>query len=62
MSIKVLARRHSDHRPLLIKCRALDYGPIPFRCFDSWLDNPGFVEMVHKSYREAEVDVPLIEN
>lgn len=54
-SVTVLPRRCSDHRPILLKVLACDFGPIPFRVFNSWLDKPGFSEMVSKAYREATV-------
>nr|GEV99269.1 putative RNA-directed DNA polymerase, eukaryota, reverse transcriptase zinc-binding domain protein [Tanacetum cinerariifolium] len=36
----------SDHRPILLKETCSDFGPSPFRCFHSWLDLPGFDDMV----------------
>lgn len=57
-NVTVLPRRCSDHRPILLKTMACDYGPRPFRCFNSWLDRPGFSETVIKAYREAVVQGP----
>lgn len=36
-SVTVLARIHSDHCPILLDLKGLDFGPIPFIFFNSWL-------------------------
>ncbi|XP_022007348.1 uncharacterized protein LOC110906539 [Helianthus annuus] len=38
----------SDHRPILLSTLPSDFGHIPFRCFNSWLEIPGFLDMVKK--------------
>lgn len=57
-SVTVLPRSCSDHRPFVLKCNAFDYGRVSFKCFDSWLEKPGFVDMVLKAYRDAVVSGP----
>lgn len=32
----------SDHSPLLIKAIGLDFGPPPFKFYNSWCEWPGF--------------------
>lgn len=55
----IQARKHSDHRPVLLKVLALDYGPTPFKCFDTWLEMPVFNEIVTRAYEDANVSGPL---
>lgn len=38
----------SDHTPLLLQTVATDFGPTPFRFFNSWLNYPGFDDLVAK--------------
>uniref|UniRef100_A0A251U4I0 Putative RNA-directed DNA polymerase, eukaryota, Reverse transcriptase zinc-binding domain protein n=1 Tax=Helianthus annuus TaxID=4232 RepID=A0A251U4I0_HELAN len=45
-SVLALDRGYSDHRPLLLNMVPSDYGHIPFRLYNSWLDMHGFVEFV----------------
>nr|GEX01250.1 RNA-directed DNA polymerase, eukaryota, reverse transcriptase zinc-binding domain protein [Tanacetum cinerariifolium] len=35
-----------DHRPILLKESAVDYGPTPFHFFHSWLESEGFYDLV----------------
>lgn len=45
-ALTLLAKEHSDHRPLLLSSVTSDFGHIPFRFYNSWLDLPGFEEFV----------------
>lgn len=36
-SVTALAREHSDHAPIILRPSNCDYGPPPFRIFNSWL-------------------------
>lgn len=38
----------SDHTPLLLKIVGNDYGPIPFRFFNTWFDLPGLDDFVRR--------------
>ncbi|MFS8032495.1 hypothetical protein Hanom_Chr17g01558451 [Helianthus anomalus] len=44
--LTALAKKASDPRPLLLSLIEVDFGHIPFRFFNSWLELPGFVEFV----------------
>ncbi|GJY15085.1 hypothetical protein Tco_0385507 [Tanacetum coccineum] len=46
LSANVLNNVVSDHRPILLKQEAMDYGPRVFRFFNSWLDEKDFVHAV----------------
>ncbi|XP_035843885.1 uncharacterized protein LOC118490383 [Helianthus annuus] len=47
-SVTALSRDVSDHRPILLSTTLTDYGHIPFRCFNSWLDIPGLSGLVQQ--------------
>ncbi|XP_076886582.1 uncharacterized protein LOC143536489 [Bidens hawaiensis] len=44
--LTALPRFLSDHSPIILATDPIDYGPLPFRVFNSWLDRPGFEEIV----------------
>ncbi|GJS93081.1 RNA-directed DNA polymerase, eukaryota [Tanacetum coccineum] len=46
LSAVCLDRHLSDHMPILLKEVHSDFGPTPFRFFHSWLDLPGFDELM----------------
>ncbi|GKC82799.1 hypothetical protein Tco_1138516, partial [Tanacetum coccineum] len=56
ISAVCLGRHLSDHRPILLKEVSSDFGPSPFRFFHSWLDFPGFDELVSKSWNSFALD------
>lgn len=37
--LKALSREYSDHYPLFLKSLQVDFGPIPFKFFNSWITN-----------------------
>jgi len=45
-TLRAAPRNLSDHCPLILTTAALDFGPIPFKFFNSWVDLPGFEEAV----------------
>ncbi|KAM0025678.1 putative RNA-directed DNA polymerase [Helianthus debilis subsp. tardiflorus] len=49
-SLTALPRYRSDHRPLLLKCTADNFGTPPFRFFNSWLNEDSLHEIVQNSY------------
>ncbi|PWA36201.1 RNA-directed DNA polymerase, eukaryota, Reverse transcriptase zinc-binding domain protein [Artemisia annua] len=48
-SFIALPRTLSDHRPLILTTTNTDFGPIPFKFFNSWLQKPGLIEVVTNS-------------
>ncbi|KAJ0527046.1 putative RNA-directed DNA polymerase [Helianthus annuus] len=44
-----LNRYLSDHSPILLSCSTLDFGPPPFRFYNSWLDIPGIEDVVNNT-------------
>ncbi|GKU89448.1 hypothetical protein SLEP1_g3583 [Rubroshorea leprosula] len=50
-----LRRTVSDHCPILLKNEKVDWGPKPFKFFDSWLEQPGCKELVTNSWKSTEV-------
>nr|XP_043616235.1 uncharacterized protein LOC122588172 [Erigeron canadensis] len=53
--LRVLPRLFSDHCPLLLAFKEVDFGPKPFRVYNSWLDRNDYVEVVSKAWNEAVV-------
>ncbi|XP_022014172.1 uncharacterized protein LOC110913658 [Helianthus annuus] len=44
--LTALDKLYSDHRPLLLSTTPSDFGHIPFRFYNSWLEKHGFVDFV----------------
>ncbi|XP_035838746.1 uncharacterized protein LOC118486418 [Helianthus annuus] len=47
--LRELPRVHSDHCPLVLSCSDKNFGPKPFRFFNSWLERKDFDEVVQKA-------------
>jgi exonuclease III len=45
-SLLALPNLTNDHCPLILDVQSMDYGPIPFKMFNSWLDMDGFNDIV----------------
>ncbi|GKF66397.1 cytochrome P450, partial [Tanacetum coccineum] len=45
-----LPREFSDHYPLLLSNLGADYGPIPFKLYNSWLQHKEFPSIVHNNW------------
>ncbi|GJQ92301.1 RNA-directed DNA polymerase, eukaryota [Tanacetum coccineum] len=48
-----LDRFLSDHRPILLRESAHDYGPVPFRFFHHWINLEGFNDFVTSTWNSA---------
>ncbi|GKA69987.1 putative RNA-directed DNA polymerase, eukaryota, reverse transcriptase zinc-binding domain protein [Tanacetum coccineum] len=48
----VLEKGILDHCPILLKEYVVDYGPIPFRFFHSWLEMEGFHDLVVYTWKK----------
>ncbi|XP_035844824.1 uncharacterized protein LOC118491295 [Helianthus annuus] len=46
---EALGRHLSDHCPIALCCAKVDFGPIPFRFYNSWLEDEGIDEVVKKN-------------
>ncbi|GJS23933.1 RNA-directed DNA polymerase, eukaryota [Tanacetum coccineum] len=53
LSAICLDRHLSDHRPILMREVVVDYGPTPFRIFNSWFSKAGFDKMVESSWNNS---------
>lgn len=51
-SVTVLPRDLSDHSPIMMKTDCEDFGPRPFRFFNSWMYRKGFHEVVSRAWAE----------
>ncbi|GKB52504.1 putative RNA-directed DNA polymerase, eukaryota, reverse transcriptase zinc-binding domain protein [Tanacetum coccineum] len=47
----ILEKGHPDHRPILLNDHVVDFGPIPFWFYHSWLDLEGFHNLVVDTWR-----------
>nr|GEX06706.1 RNA-directed DNA polymerase, eukaryota, reverse transcriptase zinc-binding domain protein [Tanacetum cinerariifolium] len=56
ISATTLDRYLSDHRPIFCESKH-DYGPVPFRFFQYWLEVDGFEKLVNETWSEAPVDM-----
>nr|GFB20148.1 RNA-directed DNA polymerase, eukaryota [Tanacetum cinerariifolium] len=48
----------SDHRPILLRENAYDYGPTPFCYFHHWIEVDGFRKLVEESWRNSPSEGP----
>lgn len=55
ISVTALERTISDHRPIILKNENWDYGPYPFKFFDSWLGMEGFDELVREAWSQYPI-------
>ncbi|KAJ0454037.1 putative RNA-directed DNA polymerase [Helianthus annuus] len=53
-SVEAVSTFLSDHCSLIMKTAAENFGPRPFRIFDSWFDKSGFSEVVSKVLKKDE--------
>ncbi|XP_022024614.1 uncharacterized protein LOC110924949 [Helianthus annuus] len=62
--LRAIPKLLSDHCPLVLTCADKNFGPKPFRFFNSWLERKDFDEMVNKAavrfYGGGEPDVVLM--
>ncbi|GJV30474.1 putative RNA-directed DNA polymerase, partial [Tanacetum coccineum] len=57
--LTALPRDLSDHCPLVLKSHSEDYGPIPFKFFNSWLLNEDFPHIVSESWSSHHDSITL---
>ncbi|XP_035843169.1 uncharacterized protein LOC110887759 [Helianthus annuus] len=55
---RALHNLFSDHCPLLLSTKSSNFGPIPFRCFNSWLGRLGYEEVVSGAASDFVGDGP----
>ncbi|XP_021971377.1 uncharacterized protein LOC110866539 [Helianthus annuus] len=51
-SVEAVSTFLSDHSPIILKSVSVNFGPRPFRIFDSWFDIPRFEEVVVKALKK----------
>ncbi|GJV75115.1 calcium/proton exchanger [Tanacetum coccineum] len=52
-NVTALPRDLSDHCTQILKTHAMDYGPIPFKFFNSWINHTDFPRVVSSSWAES---------
>ncbi|XP_027335416.1 uncharacterized protein LOC113849603 [Abrus precatorius] len=55
--IQVLSRDVSDHCPIILKHKVVNWGPKPFRFNNCWLTHKGVVEVVEEAWKR-EITLP----
>ncbi|XP_071739460.1 uncharacterized protein [Rutidosis leptorrhynchoides] len=50
INVTVLDRKCSDHNPVLLSIKKVDYGPIPFKFFKSWLSKNGIDDKIASTW------------
>lgn len=51
LRLEGLHRSFSDHNPLILSLeKYINWGPKPFRCFDSWVEHPEFRKLVSEEW------------
>ncbi|XP_071739854.1 uncharacterized protein [Rutidosis leptorrhynchoides] len=53
LSIMVLDRKESDHCPLILRDKLIDFGTKPFKVFDEWLHKEGIDRVVQEGWGMA---------
>ncbi|KAF5795822.1 putative RNA-directed DNA polymerase [Helianthus annuus] len=56
--VQALPRFWSDHCPVVLISKAVNFGPRPFRIFNSWLEKEGFSEVVENACRDFSEPSP----
>ncbi|KAJ0539673.1 putative RNA-directed DNA polymerase [Helianthus annuus] len=56
--VRALPRAHSDHNPLLLVIKDLNFGAKPFRFFSSWLERPDFAFVVESAIANFSAEGP----
>lgn len=50
-----LERNFSDHCPILLRSKIIDWGPKPFRVMDYWLKDSSFTKTVHECWTSTQI-------
>ncbi|XP_071741078.1 uncharacterized protein [Rutidosis leptorrhynchoides] len=53
LSVVALERRESDHCPLMLRDKIVDFGPKPFKIFDEWFKKEGVDQVIHDSWAKS---------
>lgn len=51
----ILNRNFSDHCPVLLRSRIVDWGPQPFKVLDCWLNDKTFENLVKGSWTNLQI-------
>lgn len=52
LGAKILERRWSDHFPILLFDKKTNFGPKPFKLFDTWLEEEGIEDIVREAWNK----------
>nr|GEV64123.1 RNA-directed DNA polymerase, eukaryota, reverse transcriptase zinc-binding domain protein [Tanacetum cinerariifolium] len=54
IKVKAIERLLSDHSPILLHSKKADFGPSPFKLYNSWLSRDGFDDIVKSTWDSME--------
>ncbi|GKE01924.1 cytochrome P450, partial [Tanacetum coccineum] len=58
--VLALSREFSDHTPLLLLNSAPDFGPTPFKFYNSWIEHSDFPMLVHETWASPTLGPPTL--
>ncbi|XP_071740151.1 uncharacterized protein [Rutidosis leptorrhynchoides] len=53
LSVLALERNLSDHCPIILRDRLIDFGPKPINIFDEWLEAEGSIEVITNAWNKV---------
>ncbi|XP_071712702.1 uncharacterized protein [Rutidosis leptorrhynchoides] len=59
LSVDALERRESDHCPLILRDKIVDFGPKPFKVFDEWFSKEGVDRIVEEALKNVKNDLKV---
>nr|GFC68137.1 RNA-directed DNA polymerase, eukaryota, reverse transcriptase zinc-binding domain protein [Tanacetum cinerariifolium] len=54
IKVTAIERLWSDHSPILLHSKKADFGPSPFKLYNSWLSKDGFDDIVKSTWDSIE--------
>ncbi|GJT55650.1 RNA-directed DNA polymerase, eukaryota, reverse transcriptase zinc-binding domain protein [Tanacetum coccineum] len=58
VKVTALPRGWSDYTSIMLHCEKVDYGPVSFKLFHSWLQRDGFDDCIKMTYNECSTINP----
>ncbi|XP_071727355.1 uncharacterized protein [Rutidosis leptorrhynchoides] len=52
LSVVAIDRRESDHCPIILRDKAIDFGPKPFKIFDEWFSKDGIDKIISDAWEK----------
>lgn len=49
------SRRNSDHKPMILQCSKLRWGPKPFKFFNVWLEDKSLLQLLSSKWDTSKI-------